>query len=41
MISEERSRIRNRIWIQKSEVRIRDPEPDPHQNVTDPQHWFL
>jgi hypothetical protein len=18
----------------------RNPDPDPHQNVTDPQHWF-
>jgi hypothetical protein len=18
-----------------------DPDPDPHQNVMDPQHWFL
>jgi hypothetical protein len=20
---------------------IRGADPDPHQNVTDPQHWFL
>jgi hypothetical protein len=30
-VIEESSLIRSRIWIQ---------EPDPHQNVTDPQHWL-
>ena len=36
--NEERSRIRSwiRIQIHWSEVRI----PDPHQKVTDPQHWL-
>jgi hypothetical protein len=28
-VTEERSRIRS--WT---------PDPDPHQNVTDPQHWL-
>jgi hypothetical protein len=22
-----------------SRIRIQDPDPDPHQNVIDPEHW--
>ena len=29
-----------RIRIHFFERRIQDPDPDPHQNVMDPKHWF-
>ena len=32
-VTEERSRIHKRYGSG-------DPDPDPHRNVTDPQHWF-
>jgi hypothetical protein len=34
-VTEERSRIR--YWIRRSG----SADPDPHQNVPDPQHWTL
>ncbi len=34
-----RRRIRSWIRIHQSEYGSADPDPDPHQNVTDPQHW--
>ncbi len=37
-VTEERSRIQSRILSQRYGSGYLDP--DPHQNVTDPQQWF-
>ena len=39
-VTEERSRIRSwiRSRIHTSRYGLGDPDPDPHQNATDPQH---
>jgi hypothetical protein len=26
---------------ENSRIRIQDPDPDPHQNVMDPEHLFI
>jgi hypothetical protein len=37
-VTEERSRIRSWIRIRSVSQRYRSADPEPHQNVTNPQH---
>jgi hypothetical protein len=40
-VTDEKSMIRSRILSQRYGSKDLDPYPDSHQNVTDPEHWFL